>query len=57
MLNIKDIRTKANYIIDSLRKRNFDSPEIVINDILKLDQEYRENLEKKEKLLSQRNSI
>ena len=43
MLNIKDIRTKANYIIDSLRKRNFDSPEIVINDILKLDQEYREN--------------
>jgi len=57
MLNIKDIRANANYFIDSLKKRNFDCPEKIINQILKLDQNYRENLEKKEKLLNERNLI
>ena len=57
MLSIKDIRSNTNYIIDSLKKRNFNKPEIIINDIIKLDKDYRENLEKKEKLLNQRNLI
>ena len=57
MLSIKDIRSNTNYIIDSLKKRNFNEPEIIINDIIKLDKDYRENLEKKEKLLNQRNLI
>tara|TARA_Y100001958_G_scaffold145025_1_gene123426 strand:- start:375 stop:1643 length:1269 start_codon:yes stop_codon:yes gene_type:complete len=57
MLNIKEIRNNTNYVIDSLKKRNFENPEKVINEILKLDKKYRENLEKKEKLLSKRNSI
>ena len=57
MLNIKEIRNNTNYIIDSLKKRNFENPEKAINEILKLDKKYRENLEKKEKLLSKRNSI
>ena len=57
MLSIKDIRANANYFIDSLKKRNFDNPEKIINQILKLDKNYRENLEKKEKLLSERNLI
>jgi seryl-tRNA synthetase len=57
MLSIKDIRSNTNYIIDSLKKRNFNKPEIIINDIIKLDKNYRESLEKKEKLLNQRNLI
>ena len=57
MLSIKDIRSNTNYIIDSLKKRNFNKPEIIINDIIKLDKDYRESLEKKEKLLNQRNLI
>ena len=57
MLNIKEIRTNANYIIESLKKRNFDNPEKIVNEVLKLDKNYRENLEKKEKLLGERNLI
>ena len=57
MLSIKDIRSNTKYFIDSLKKRNFNKPEIIINDIIKLDKNYRENLEKKEKLLNQRNLI
>ena len=57
MLSIKDIRSNTNYIIDSLKKRNFNKPEVIINDIIKLDKDYRESLEKKEKLLNQRNLI
>ena len=57
MLSIKEIRINTNYIIESLKKRNFDNPEKIITEILKLDKNYRENLEKKEKLLSKRNSI
>ena len=51
MLSIKDIRSNTNYIIDSLKKRNFNKPEIIINDIIKLDKDYRENLEKKRKVV------
>ena len=57
MLNIKEIRTNTNYIIESLKKRNFDNPEKIINQILKIDKNYREDLEKKEKLLGERNLI
>ena len=57
MLNIKEIRNNTNHIISSLKKRNFDNPEKLINEILKLDKKYRVNLEKKEKLLSKRNLI
>ena len=57
MLNIKEIRTNTNYIIESLKKRNFDNPEKIVNEVLKLDKNYRENLEKKEKLLGERNLI
>ena len=57
MLNIKEIRTNTNNIIESLKKRNFENPEKILNEILKIDKNYRENLEKKEKLLSERNLI
>tara|TARA_B100000212_G_C27372689_1_gene533280 strand:+ start:1233 stop:2501 length:1269 start_codon:yes stop_codon:yes gene_type:complete len=57
MLSIKEIRINTNYIIESLKKRNFDNPEKIITEILKLDKNYRENLEKKEKLLGERNLI
>ncbi len=57
MLNIKEIRTNTDYIIESLKNRNFDNPENIINEIIKLDENYRKNLEKKEKLLSDRNLI
>ena len=30
MLNIKEIRTNTNYIIESLKKRNFDNPEKIM---------------------------
>ena len=48
MLNIKEIRTNTNYIIESLKKRNFYNPEKIINEVLKLDKNYRKNLEEKE---------
>ena len=57
MLNIKEIRTNTDYIIESLKNRNFDNPENIINEIIKLDENYRKNLEKKEKLSSDRNLI
>ncbi len=57
MLNIKEIRTNTDYIIESLRKRNFENPQKIVNEILKLDENYRKNLEKKEKLLGERNLI
>ena len=57
MLKIKDIRSKTDYIIKGLKKRNFENPEKIINEIIELDKHYRQNLEKKEKLLSERNLI
>ena len=33
MLNIKEIRNNTNYVIGSLKKRNFENPEKVINEI------------------------
>ena len=57
MLNIKDIRVKKDFIVQSLKKRNIDQADKIIDDVIKLDREYRESLETKEKLLSERNSI
>ena len=57
MLKIKDIRSKTDYIIKGLKKRNFENPEKIINEIIELDKHYRQNLEKKEKLLRERNLI
>jgi len=57
MLNIKDIRVKKDFIVQSLKKRNIDQADKIIDEVIKLDREYRESLETKEKLLSERNSI
>ena len=57
MLNIKEIRNNPDFFIKNLKKRNLDNSEKLIKEILDLDKEYREFLEKKEKLLSSRNQI
>ena len=57
MLNIKEIRNNPDFFIQNLKKRNLDNSEKLIKEILDLDKEYREFLEKKEKLLSLRNQI
>ncbi len=57
MLNIKDIRSNPENFIQSLKKRNIDDPEKIINNILELDKTYRNFLEQKEKLLNERNTI
>ncbi len=57
MINIKDIRSDANFIIESLKKRNVDNPEKIIQEILDIDKDYRETLERKEILLNERNVI
>ena len=57
MLNIKEIRNNPDFFIQNLKKRNLDNSEKLIKEILDLDKEYREFLEKKEKLLSSRNQI
>tara|TARA_B100000886_G_scaffold196628_1_gene135533 strand:+ start:2481 stop:3749 length:1269 start_codon:yes stop_codon:yes gene_type:complete len=57
MLNIKDIRSNTDFIIKSLEKRNVDNSKKIIDSIIELDKDYRDNLEKKEKLLNQRNLV
>ena len=57
MLNIKDIRSNTDFIIKSLEKRNVDNSKKIIDSIIELDKDYRNNLEKKEKLLNQRNLV
>ncbi len=57
MLNIKDIRSKPDFFIENLSKRNIEDPKKVVQDIIDKDKSYRLILEKKEKLLSERNSI
>ncbi len=57
MINIKDIRSDSNFIIEGLKKRNIDYPEKIVKEILSIDKDYREALERKEKLLSERNII
>ena len=57
MINIKDIRTQENFIIESLNKRNFKNSEKIIKEVIDLDKDYRVNLEKKEKLLNERNVL
>ena len=57
MLNIKDIRSNTDFIIKSLEKRNVDNSKKIIDSIIELDKDYRDNLEKKEKLLNQRNIV
>ena len=50
MLNIKEIRNNPDFFIQNLKKRNLDNSEKLIKELLNLDKEYREFLEKKEKL-------
>ena len=57
MINIKDIRTQENFIIASLNKRNFKNSEKIIKEVIDLDKDYRVHLEKKEKLLNERNVL
>ena len=57
MINIKDIRSQENFIIESLNKRNFKNSEKIIKEVMDLDKDYRVNLEKKEKLLNERNVL
>lgn len=57
MLNIKDIRSNTDFIIKSLEKRNVDNSKKIIDSIIELDKDYRDSLEKKEKLLNQRNLV
>lgn len=57
MINIKDIRSQENFIIESLNKRNFKNSEKIIKEVIDLDKDYRVNLEKKEKLLYERNVL
>ena len=57
MINIKDIRSQKNFIIESLNKRNFKNSEKIIKEVIDLDKDYRVNLEKKEKLLNERNVL
>tara|TARA_B100000963_G_scaffold360477_1_gene391509 strand:+ start:11647 stop:12915 length:1269 start_codon:yes stop_codon:yes gene_type:complete len=57
MLDIKLIRSETSYIIESLEKRNLKNSEKIINEIVEIDKVYRANLEKKEKLLSERNIL
>ena len=57
MINIKDIRSQENFIIESLNKRNFKNSEKIIKEVIDLDKDYRINLEKKEKLLNERNIL
>lgn len=57
MLNIKDIRSNTDFIIKSLEKRNVDNSKKIIDSIIELDKDYRDGLEKKEKLLNQRNLV
>ncbi len=57
MLDIKLIRSETSYIIESLEKRNLKNSKKIINEIVEIDKVYRANLEKKEKLLSERNIL
>ena len=57
MLNIKDIRLRPEFYIESLSKRNVINANEIINNIIEKDKNYRSSLENKEKLLNERNVI
>ena len=57
MLNIKDIRLRTEFYIESLSKRNVINANEIINNIIEKDKNYRSSLENKEKLLNERNVI
>jgi seryl-tRNA synthetase len=57
MLNIKDIRLRPEFYIESLSKRNVINANKIINNIIEKDKNYRSSLENKEKLLNERNVI
>ena len=57
MLNIKDIRLRPEFYVESLSKRNVINANKIINNIIEKDKNYRSILEDKEKLLNERNVI
>ena len=57
MILIKFIRENKKEVINSLNKRQFKNPDKIINEIIVLDEKYRENLESIQKLQNKRNII
>ena len=57
MILVKFIRENKKEVINSLNKRQFKNPDKIIDEIIVLDEKYRENLESIQKLQNKRNII
>ncbi len=57
MLDIKEIRKNSDFFIKKLRDRNIKDSEKIINNLLKIDSDYRKKLEENQNLLAERNKI
>ena len=57
MILVKFIRENKKEVINSLNKRQFKNPDKIIDEIIVLDEKYRENLESIQKLQNKRNIL
>lgn len=57
MLNIKDIRKDLNTFKQKIKSRFVNNSDLIFDQLIKLDEELRKNLEKQQELQNQRNSI
>ena len=57
MLNIKDIRKDLNTFKQKIKSRFVNNSDLIFDQLIKLDEDLRKNLEKQQELQNQRNSI